>query len=90
MGGCNLKKYSVIKKYLDIATLFLFRYTLVPSVLLTYFALSQQAEEGLSVRLRMEAVRLPCAGQSLRARDGDSLGSPLLASWDGPDSSAVV
>lgn len=42
------------------------------------------------VRLRFEAVRLPCAGQALRARDGDSLGSPLLASWDGPDSSAVV
>ncbi|KAJ8716854.1 hypothetical protein PYW07_003481 [Mythimna separata] len=49
-----------------------------------------QAEEGLVVRLRMEAVRLPCAGQSLRARDGDSLGSPLLASWDGPDSTAVT
>ncbi|KAL0830832.1 hypothetical protein ABMA28_002946 [Loxostege sticticalis] len=49
-----------------------------------------QAEEGLVVRLRMEAVRLPCAGQALRARDGDSLGSPLLASWDGPDSSAMV
>ncbi|KAG6440838.1 hypothetical protein O3G_MSEX001511 [Manduca sexta] len=49
-----------------------------------------QAEEGLVVRLRMEAVKLPCAGQALRARDGDSLGSPLLASWDGPDSSAVV
>ncbi|KAF9801997.1 hypothetical protein SFRURICE_004248 [Spodoptera frugiperda] len=48
------------------------------------------AEEGLVVRLRMEAVRLPCAGQSLRARDGDSLGSPLLASWDGPDSTAVT
>nr|XP_049703601.1 uncharacterized protein LOC126056081 [Helicoverpa armigera] len=49
-----------------------------------------QAEEGLVVRLRMEAVRLPCAGQSLRARDGDSLGSPLLASWDGPDSTATA
>ncbi|CAH1636306.1 unnamed protein product [Spodoptera littoralis] len=49
-----------------------------------------RAEEGLVVRLRMEAVRLPCAGQSLRARDGDSLGSPLLASWDGPDSTAVT
>ncbi|XP_049872910.1 uncharacterized protein LOC126371640 [Pectinophora gossypiella] len=49
-----------------------------------------QAEEGLVVRLRIEAVRLPCAGQALRARDGDSLGSPLLASWDGPDSSAVA
>ncbi|XP_063381524.1 uncharacterized protein LOC134668013 [Cydia fagiglandana] len=49
-----------------------------------------QAEEGLVVRLRFEAVRLPCAGQALRARDGDSLGSPLLASWDGPDSSALV
>ncbi|XP_012545253.2 uncharacterized protein LOC101743882 [Bombyx mori] len=49
-----------------------------------------QAEEGLEVRLRIEAVRLPCAGQALRARDGDSLGSPLLASWDGPDSSAVI
>ncbi|XP_045490456.1 uncharacterized protein LOC111002106 [Pieris rapae] len=48
-----------------------------------------QAEEGLTVRVRFEAVRLPCAGQSLRARDGDSLGSPLLASWDGPDTSAV-
>ncbi|CAG4935189.1 unnamed protein product [Parnassius apollo] len=47
-----------------------------------------QAEEGLVVRLRFEAVRLPCAGQALRARDGDSLGSPLLASWDGPDSTA--
>ncbi|KAL4709558.1 hypothetical protein ACJJTC_007289 [Scirpophaga incertulas] len=49
-----------------------------------------QAEEGLVVRLRMESVRLPCAGQALRARDGDSLGAPLLASWDGPDSSAAV
>ncbi|XP_013193628.1 uncharacterized protein LOC106137362 [Amyelois transitella] len=49
-----------------------------------------QAEEGYVVRLRMEAVRLPCIGQALRARDGDSLGSPLLASWDGPDSSAVA
>ncbi|XP_038214003.1 uncharacterized protein LOC119833867 isoform X1 [Zerene cesonia] len=48
-----------------------------------------QAEEGLIVRVRFEAVRLPCAGQSLRARNGDSLGSPLLASWDGPDSAAV-
>ncbi|KAJ2951279.1 hypothetical protein O0L34_g5679 [Tuta absoluta] len=48
-----------------------------------------QAEEGLVVRLRIEAVRLPCAGQRLRARDGDSLGSPLLASWDGPDSTAL-
>ncbi|RVE55045.1 hypothetical protein evm_000412 [Chilo suppressalis] len=28
--------------------------------------------------------------QALRARDVDSLGSPLLASWDGPDSSAAV
>ncbi|KOB65237.1 Uncharacterized protein OBRU01_23026 [Operophtera brumata] len=37
----------------------------------------------------MEAVKLPCAGQWLKVRDGDSLGSPLLASWDGPDSSAV-
>lgn len=54
------------------------------------FLIFPQAEEGLSVRLRMESVRLPCAGQALRARDGDSLGSPLLASWDGPDSSAVV
>ncbi|XP_041980304.1 uncharacterized protein LOC121733963 [Aricia agestis] len=44
-----------------------------------------QAEEGLSVRVRFEAVRLPCAGQGLRARDGDSLAAPLLASWDGPD-----
>ncbi|CAK1555083.1 unnamed protein product [Leptosia nina] len=50
---------------------------------------SGEAEEGLIVRVRFEAVRLPCAGQSLRARDGDSLGSPLLASWDGPDSTAV-
>ncbi|KAI8421981.1 hypothetical protein MSG28_009887 [Choristoneura fumiferana] len=49
-----------------------------------------QAEEGLVVRLRFEAVRLPCAGQALRARDGDSLGAPLLASWDGPDSSALI
>ncbi|XP_052755602.1 uncharacterized protein LOC113511408 isoform X1 [Galleria mellonella] len=49
-----------------------------------------QAEEGLVVRLRMEAVRLPCSGQALRARDGDSLGSPLLASWDGPDSTVVA
>ncbi|XP_046977683.1 uncharacterized protein LOC124543504 [Vanessa cardui] len=49
-----------------------------------------QAEEGLAVRLRFEAVKLPCTGQALRARDGDSLGSPLLASWDGPDSSAVA
>lgn len=49
-----------------------------------------QAEDGLAVRLRFEAVKLPCEGQALRARDGDSLGSPLLASWDGPDKSAVV
>ncbi|XP_068617405.1 uncharacterized protein gogo [Battus philenor] len=47
-----------------------------------------QAEEGLVVRVRFESVRLPCAGQALRARDGDSLGSPLLASWDGPDATA--
>ncbi|XP_052740861.1 uncharacterized protein LOC112044159 isoform X2 [Bicyclus anynana] len=49
-----------------------------------------QAEDGLAVRLRFEAVKLPCAGQALKARDGDSLGSPLLASWDGPDTSAVA
>ncbi|GBP14291.1 hypothetical protein EVAR_71354_1, partial [Eumeta japonica] len=48
------------------------------------------AEEGLVVRLRMEAVRLPCAGQALRARDGDSLAAPLLASWDGPDSNSMI
>ncbi|KPI95951.1 hypothetical protein RR46_11664 [Papilio xuthus] len=47
-----------------------------------------QAEEGLRVQLRVESVRLPCAGQALRARDGDSLGSPLLAAWDGPDAAA--
>ncbi|CAB3246694.1 unnamed protein product [Arctia plantaginis] len=49
-----------------------------------------QAEEGLVVRLRMEAVRLPCAGQTLKVRDGDSLGSPLLASWDGPESVPMI
>ncbi|KAG7299264.1 hypothetical protein JYU34_017822 [Plutella xylostella] len=49
-----------------------------------------QAEEGLVVRLRFESVRLPCPGQALRARDGDSLASPLLASWDGPDGNAIT
>lgn len=42
-----------------------------------------QADDDHQIRLKLDFLRLPCAAQYLKVRDGDSLGAQLVVEYEG-------